>query len=306
MFSRVAYAFRETAASFRRNITLTAAAILTAAVALLLSGVAFLMQRAFNNLLTQWDKGVEMIVYVKPGASNEQVTALRRQLDDTGVADNITYLDQSESFDKAKTILAGQDTLLSALSVEKMPSQLRIKPTNDGKDRLDDVKAQFANNPGVYSIALASGEIRFYRQLSGFVRGAMIVTSLALLAVALTLIWNTIRTAMFARRREIEVMKLVGATNWFIRIPFMLEGLLQGLIGALLSCGGLLLINTLWTSTLNDLGKSEGDVTSGTLGLLALRVESGYLTNVMLLMIVIGMLAGAIGAGVAASRFLDV
>ncbi len=306
MFSRIAYAFRETAASFRRNITLTAAAILTAAVALLLSGVAFLMQRAFNNLLTQWDKGVEMIVYVKPGASDEQVAALKGQLEDTGVATEITYLDQAASYAKAKTILAGQDTLLSALSVEKMPSQLRIKPTADGKDRLDDVKAQFANNPGVYSIALASGEIRFYRQLSGFVRGAMIVTSLALLAVALTLIWNTIRTAMFARRREIEVMKLVGATNWFIRIPFMLEGLLQGLIGALLSCGGLLLINTLWTSTLNDLGKSEGDVTSGTLGLLALRVESGYLTNVMLLMIVIGMLAGAIGAGVAATRFLDI
>src|SRR3954453_21893631 len=248
MFSRIAYAFRETAASFRRNITLTAAAILTAAVALLLSGVAFLMQRAFNNLLTQWDKGVEMIVYVKPGASNEQVTALRQALDDTGVAKDITYLDQAKSYDKAKVILAGQDTLLSALSVEKMPSQLRVKPTTKGKDRLDDVKAQFANNPGVAPIALASGEIRFYRHLSGFVRGAMIVTSLALLAVALTLIWNTIRTAMFARRREIEVMKLVGATNWFIRIPFMLEGLLQGLIGALLACGFVWGANTFWTS----------------------------------------------------------
>src|SRR4029077_4333485 len=157
MFSRIAYAFRETAASFRRNITLTAAAILTAAVALLLSGVAFLMQRAFNNLLTQWDKGVEMIVYVKPGASDEQVTALKGQLEDTGVAKEITYLDQAASYAKAKTILAGQDTLLSALSVEKMPSQLRMQPTNDRKDRLDDVKAQFANNPGVYSIALASG-----------------------------------------------------------------------------------------------------------------------------------------------------
>ncbi len=64
------------------------------------------------------------------------------------------------------------------------------------------------------------------------------ILSVALLFAAILLIWNTIRTAMFARRREIEVMKLVGATDWFIRIPFMLEGLIQGFIGGLPRAAG--------------------------------------------------------------------
>ena len=72
------------------------------------------------------------------------------------------------------------------------------------------------------------------------------------------LIWNTIRTAMFARRREIEVMKLVGATNWFIRLPFMLEGLLQGLVGGVFASGGMLVINAYWTRGVRDFPSESG------------------------------------------------
>ena len=97
--------------------------------------------------------------------------------------------------------------------------------------------SQFRRLPGVSGVALAEDEFEVISTLSGFVRTVTIGMSLVLLAVAVILIWNTIRTAMFARRREIEVMKLVGATDWFIRLPFMLEGLLQGIAGGVL--GGL-------------------------------------------------------------------
>jgi cell division transport system permease protein len=122
--------------------------------------------------------------------------------------------------------------------------------------------------------------------------------SLVLLVVAVGLIWNTIRTAMFARRREIEVMKLVGATNWFIRVPFMLEGLLQGLIGAVVSCGGLWALNSAWSN-------GVAGFKPGT-GISSLVVPSGYLSGVMVVILIIGALAGAIGSAIAASRFLDV
>jgi len=115
---------------------------------------------------------------------------------------------------------------------------------------------------------------------------------------ALILIWTTIRTAMFARRREIEVMKLVGATNWFIRIPFMLEGLIQGLIGGLLSCAFLVFFNRLWTNGVVQL-QGENSFT-------ALVVSDSFLNFVMLMVVILGMVAGAIASGVAASRFLDV
>jgi len=103
---------------------------------------------------------------------------------------------------------------------------------------------------------------------------------------------------MFARRREIEVMKLVGATNWFIRLPFMLEGLLQGIVGGGFASGVLLLANSNWTS-----GVSGFPVNSG---LRAFVVTDGYPYMVCLGLIVLGALVGAIGSATAASRFLDV
>ena len=100
------------------------------------------------------------------------------------------------------------------------------------------------------------------------------ILSITLLFAAVLLIWNTIRTAMFARRREIEVMKLVGATDWFIRIPFMLEGLIQGFIGGVAACGGLWLINNRWTAGVKDFPANSGFA--------ALVVTDGYVLTCML------------------------
>ncbi|MEO5722994.1 MAG: FtsX-like permease family protein, partial [Ilumatobacteraceae bacterium] len=126
----------------------------------------------------------------------------------------------------------------------------------------------------------------------------MLVIAVALLAVAVLLIWNTIRTAMFARRREIEVMKLVGATNWFIRLPFMLEGLLHGLVGGVMASGVLLFLNSDWTSGVRSL--------PGNSGLQAFVVLGSYPWTVVVYMVGLGAIVGAVGSGTAASRFLDV
>jgi cell division transport system permease protein len=118
-----------------------------------------------------------------------------------------------------------------------------------------------------------------------------------LLASAL-LIWNTIRTAMFSRRTEIEVMKLVGATDWFIRLPFMLEGLLQGIAGGLLGGGFMLFINHDWTNGVRAFPTSSG--------LAGFVVTDGYPVWVVGFMVIVGAVVGAVGSGIAASRFLDV
>ncbi len=115
---------------------------------------------------------------------------------------------------------------------------------------------------------------------------------------SILLIWNTIRTAMFARRREIEVMKLVGATNWFIRLPFMLEGLLQGLAGAVFGSILLLLGNADWTSGVRKFPSNAG------LG--GFVVTDGYPIKVVFFMLLLGAFVGAVGSATAASRFLDV
>jgi len=119
-----------------------------------------------------------------------------------------------------------------------------------------------------------------------------------LLGAAILLVLNTIRMAMFARRREIEVMKLVGATNWFIRVPFMLEGLIQGIIGATLAVGALALFKPFfekWLPNPQDFPLVSGFVLSGT-----------EIAGIFILLGVTGCVVGAIGAGIAVTRFLDV
>jgi cell division transport system permease protein len=147
-------------------------------------------------------------------------------------------------------------------------------------------------------VSLAEDEFDVISTLSGFVRTVTIAMSLVLLAVAVILIWNTIRTAIFARRREIEVMKLVGATDWFIRVPFILEGLIQGLVGAIISCVGLWTLNSAWTS-------GVAGFKAGT-GVSSLVVPDSYLNGVMIALLIIGATAGGVGSGVASSKFLDV
>ncbi len=306
MFSRMTYAFREMWASFQRNLTLTAAAILTAAVALLLVGVTLLIQEGFSNLLAKWTGGVEMIVYVKPEYSTDQVRigALKQELEANAGVKKVTELNQAESYEQAKRVLTGQTSLIETLTVEKMPAQLRVVPEKGAEDLLPLLAEQFssANNPTVLTVGLATDDIKVVAKISNFVRRFTIGASAVLLIVAVVLIWNTIRTAMFARRREIEVMKLVGATNWFIRVPFMLEGLLQGLIGSLLSCGGLALVNGLWNNSLGSFGSKD----LLTNDLVALQVSAPFLRGVMIIILIVGALVGAVAAGIAASRFLDV
>lgn len=251
MFSRIGYAVRETWASFRRNLTLTAAAILTSAVSLLLVGTTFLIQRAFENLLVQWRGDVEMIVFVRSDASAEQITLIDSVLRASPTiidVSKLTYLNKSESYEEAKRIFVGDPVTLSLLTPESIPTQFKVVPLSDDPTLVRSLSDQYRTLPGVEAVALAEDEFQVISTLSNFIRVVTLVMSLVLLVVAVGLIWNTIRTAMFARRREIEVMKLVGATNWFIRIPFMLEGLLQGLLGGIVSCGGLWALNSAWSS----------------------------------------------------------
>jgi cell division transport system permease protein len=301
VIQRISYALRETLANFRRNVTLSLAAVITSAVSLLLVGTTFLIQRAFDNLLVQWKGDVGMIVFVRPDVTPEALQFIDQNLRSQPNLidlDRLEYLDKPASYEEAKRVFAGDPTTLSLLSIDTIPTQFKVVPLTTDPELVRGLASQFRTLPGVSGVALAEDEFEVISTLSGFVRTVTIGMSLVLLAVAVILIWNTIRTAIFARRREIEVMKLVGATDWFIRVPFVLEGLVQGLVGAAVSCGGLWALNTAWSNGVA--GFKAGS------GVSALVVPGGYLNGVMVSLLVIGAVAGAVGSGVASSRFLDV
>ncbi|MDQ3737565.1 MAG: ABC transporter permease [Actinomycetota bacterium] len=301
MWSRVTYTLRETWASFKRNMTLTAAAIITSAVSLLIFGATMLMREGFDNLLVTWEDDVEMIVYVNAGTTDEQRSVIDDALaSNEGVTvESFRYCPAQCSLDEAEQVLAGRPDVLAQLSLENIPSQYKVVPTEaTDVNTLRDLQADLRGRENVRSVDLAEDQLDLIAKLKNFFGLYTLLLSISLLIAAVLLIWNTIRTAMFARRREIEVMKAVGATDWFIRVPFMLEGLVQGMIGGLGACGALWFINERWTDGVRDFPLNSGFV--------SMVVSDGFLYQRMGILMGIGALVGAIGSGIAVSRFLDV
>src|SRR3954447_4294972 len=300
MLGRLSYVLRETLASFRRNMTLTVAAIITAAVSLLIFGLTLFMQHGFDNLVTKWQGGAEMIMYFNQPLSADQQGEIEAALNGQPQAiDHFEFCDADCAYALAQKLFAGDPTTLARLSPETIPVLYKIFPTEDTTvDQLKNLQQSLSGLPQLRELETNEGTFDVISKLKGFVGLYTVILSIALLLAAVLLIWNTIRTAMFARRREIEVMKLVGATDWFIRVPFMLEGLVQGLLGALGACAGLWVINNRWTAGVRDFPENSG--------LASMVVETTFSGQVMVLLLVIGMVVGAVGAGIAASRFLDV
>jgi cell division transport system permease protein len=310
MLARLSYVLRETWGSFRRNVTLTVAAIITSAVALLIFGLTSFVQRGFDNLVTVWEGGVEVIVYINPADPeatddvNVQALAdaraiIEESLDSQPFIENYTYCDAACSQSDAEILLAGDPTTLDLLLAGEVPTSYKVVPVaGTDAQELQNMSQALQGLPGVRSILYAADFIDVVSKVKNFVGLYTLILSILLLVAAMLLIWNTIRTAMFARRREIEVMKLVGATDWFIRVPFMLEGLIQGFVGAMGACGALWLINNRWTAGVETFPPDSG--------LAAMVIDSDFQFSRMVLILVIGMAAGAIGSGIAASRFLDI
>jgi len=300
VLSRIRYTIREMWASLSRNLTLTVAAVITSAVSLLLFGLTFLLRESFDNQLDQWSGGVEMIVYVNNGAEPEQIDLVERALtDQTTIISSVSYCDIGCSLDTAARLFSGDTSALERLNADNIPSFFSVVPVDpDNTELLRQVSAGFEELPQVNAVAFPDEKIDTLRALKGVFGPRTLVMAFALLAAASLLIWNTIRTAMFARRREIEVMKLVGATNWFIRLPFMLEGLLQGLAGGMVASAGLLFLNSDWTRGVRGLPADSGFESFVVIG--------SYPWQVVAYMLTLGAVVGAVGSATAASRFLDV
>ncbi|HSP27177.1 MAG TPA: FtsX-like permease family protein, partial [Ilumatobacteraceae bacterium] len=214
MLSRLRYTLRETFDSFRRNATLTVASIITAAISLLGVGLTLLSQHAFDNLLARWEGGVEMIVFMNPTATADQLTLVGDALTTSDqFIETFEYCDEICSLEEADRIFAGEPGVRDLLTEDTILTQFKAVPTEGTDvDLLRQVSDQFAELPGVYDVSFAEDQISLISQLQSFFGFRLLLLSVFLLLAAILLIWNTIRTAIFARRREIEVMKLVGAT----------------------------------------------------------------------------------------------
>ena len=298
MALKLDYVLRETGTNLVRNVTLTLASVLTVVVSLTLFGSALLLQQGVENANDRFKGGIEFIVYLDPQVSQEQLASIQRDLEDNPEVKTATFVNQDETYEEFKRLFQDSPQLIETVSPEILPPSFRVAPENQDPQVVQALGDQFVPKPGVYEVVFAFEVVQRIQETFNKIGVRFLAAAVLLLVAALMLILNTIRVAMFARRREIEVMKLVGATNWFIRVPFIVEGIIQTLVGAAIGVG---FMTFLIRPFIDELSEDK-----------ILPIFQGFtITDSNLLvtnLIVVGVAAliGAIGSAVAVSRFLDV
>ena len=288
------YFARETMVSLRRNLIMTLAGVLTVAVSLFLFGGVLLLSRMVDHGTARWKEGVELEVFFTPTATQQQIETVQGELDTSPNVKQYRFISKDDAFKLFREIFADQPELVESVDPETLPPSFRVVP--ESPELTESVAAQFRGRPGVDEVLTAQEQVRRMLRAISWIRRLFFAISGILLASSLFLIVNTIRLATFARRREIQIMKLVGATNWFIRVPFMLEGLIQGAVGAGLAFGAVYVLQNI----LSDLvSRSEGIFQS-------FFVTTGDAIGIGLMVLAIGAFVGVVGSAIGLRRFLDV
>lgn len=290
------YVLRQTASNLWRNRLMTIAAILTVAVSLSLVGAALILQQGVARAAGVWKGGVELIVFMQPQATTGQIDAVASRLGADKQVKSVRYVDQAQSYQEFKSLFSNQQGMIQAVSPKDLPPSFRIVLVS-AKDA-PRVGATFVHDPGVRKVAYDQAGVAAMLKVTGVVQYVIVGLAGVLLLSAGVLILNTIRVAIFGRRREVAVMKLVGATNWFIRIPFMLEGLVQGLAGALLAALALFAVRAGVESLIARFQ------IQGVLKAVVVPTQEAMMTQ--LLVICVGAVVGMGGSALAVRRFLDV
>ena len=290
----VDYVVRETASNLWRNRLMTIAAVLTVAVSLSLVGAALLLRQGSANATGTLERGTQVTVWMEPNANAQEISAVGTELSQLNyVTQPCAYWNKARNFNEARRLLPSD--VFQATTEAEMPTSYWCTPV--ALSDAAQVVHTFSGTAGVLSVTEPQQTIHNEETVINVSKWVCLAIAIVLIVSAAVLILNTIRMAIFARR-EVSVMKLVGATNWFIRIPFMSEGLLQGLIGSLLAA---VVVYFVYLFINHEGG---GKTTSNIFTAMHMSGSEVLLINVVV--VLVGTAIGSIGSAIAIRRFLDV
>jgi cell division transport system permease protein len=242
---RAQFVLSEIGIGLRRNLTMTVAVVVTVAISLALFGVGLLIQRQVETMKDYWYDKVEVTVYLcgkesevpscAAGAvTGDQRAEIKTDLEALPQVKEIFYESQDEAFQRFKQRFEGS-AIADNVTADALPESYRIKLKDP--EQFQVVASALTGRPGVESVQDQRALLeRFFRVLNTLQRIVIFIALFQVVAAAL-LISNTIRVAAFSRRRETGIMRLVGASNFYIQLPFLLEGAIAGLIGAVIASG---------------------------------------------------------------------
>lgn len=288
------YFLHEALTSLSRNRLLSIATVSTMAICILFLGAAVLMTINAGNFMNRLESDIQIVAYLDNSLNKTQETAIQDKIGKVDGVDSVVFVSRDEALKKMEAKFAEKDyDLAKTLGKNPLPDSFEIKAKNP-----QDV-AQVAQNiqaiPGVYKINYGQGVVERLFQVTKWVRIISVGFVVILAIGAVFLIATAIRLAIFARRKEIYLMKLIGATDWFVRWPFFIEGILLGLVGALVSIG-LLAIG--YSSLVSNLQNA--------LFFVPVVYQHGILMSVYLSLLGTGMVLGVLGSYISLNRFLNV
>jgi cell division transport system permease protein len=248
MVRRLDYYFRETFQGLRRNGLVAFAAVSTAFIALFLLGMALLVREQANLLIKFAQADVEVSVFLRDDISPGQQKYVGQLLGEMSEIDSVEYESKEAAYQNFLNDFAHQRELVENASPDAIPASFRVKLT-DPRD-FGVVRARIERQPGIDTIIDHSEILTRLNAVTAVFRVGVLAVAIVMLISSAVLIGNTVRMAVFARRKEIGIMRLVGATNWHIRVPFLIEGIIEGLLGAGTAILTLFIIKTLFLDTL--------------------------------------------------------
>lgn len=292
MWHKFVYLTRSALSDMRRSPFVHAVAVVTIALALFLAGLFTAVLANLTHVLKEWGADVQLSVYLEDGASEAAlVAAVSRELDGAPA----TLVTKREALARLRASLGELAGALDGLSEDPLPASVEARPP--GSMRTAEVRAAAARIealPGVEDVDYGRDWLDRLEALLGLLRAIGGALGGLVLVAAVLLVSSAIQLAVYARRDEIEIMKLVGATDWFVRTPLLIEGFLQGLFGAALAAGGLMLCNL-------ALAGQASEVLAFATGVAEVRVLTAWSLGMLVLG---GAAVGLVGSGLAVARFL--
>lgn len=288
------YFFMEAIKSIRRNGLMSVASISTVAVALLVLSMFLVLVLNVNHMTKTIESQVQISVYMEDTAKPEQLQDAQKKISALNGVTNVKFIDKKQALEDFRKRLGEQQTLLESLGeTNPLPNSFDVQV--DKPENLKLVAAHINTMEHVESTRFGQETIEPLFKFTYIVRVAGIVLIIFLTLATLFIISNTIRLTVFARRKEVSIMKYVGATDSFIRWPFVIEGMLLGLLGAILSC---IFINIIYSVSVTQIHAS--------LAFLPILPKQPLLVIISLVIILLGMVIGAAGSFISLKKFLRV
>ncbi len=291
--NNMGFFLREAFKNLRLNALMSATAITTTAICILILGAGMLISAHVQGALFRVSQDVEINAFFPEDVSNEEIEQAQSTVEGYPEVKEVAYISKDDALERYKEIFAESPDLYEGLSADALPASLEVQLNDSGNS--DAVASKLEAEGTFEDLRYPQQTIERVNEFLGYITWAMRGATALFLVASVLLIFNTIRLSIFARRKEIEVMKLVGASDGFVRTPFVLEGLVQGLIGAAIAALVVLWANSAFVSWAQEQVPYFA-VSSGAVNL----------PFVLLVLLAVGISVGVIGSYLSVRRFMKI